>query len=56
MKRVIEVHKQRTQTINVKKKQKKKTVFSLFLFEINTLLPLQTFGKASYLTGTHLMF
>jgi len=32
---------------------KKQTVFSLFHFEIKTFLSLQTFGKASYLTGTH---
>ena len=46
---LFKVHKQLTQTIN----SKKQTLFSLFLFEINALLYLQTFGKASYLTGTH---
>ena len=46
---LFKVHKQHTQTINMKKQ----TVFSLFHFEIETFLSLQTFGKASYLTGTH---
>ena len=52
VKSVIKTHKQLTQTINVKTQ----IAFSSFFFEIKTLLPLQTFGKASYLTGTHLMF